>query len=481
MGIAWPQTSGNLIDIKEDNLTMDPDGSLFTHSILAVQAASPAALAVSIGLFLLFLALCAFFALCETALAEYSESRLEKQAEDSDRRAALFLHMAEQYSSLTTKVRTGFVLSVMACEGLLVFGPAGNLSAALANTWMRPCADALSLMLTILIGSALVLIAGYLIPRHLAWRDPNRAACGAAAALQFFAVLVTPLSALCSLISNGLLRMMGIDPNADPEEGTEEDIREMVDVGNEKGLIPQSEREMIYNIFEFDDRTAEDVMTHRTEIEAVEVDDDIDDALKIAIEKGFSRIPVYEDTLDNVVGVLYAKDLLLLIGQGSDQSHTIRSLMRPALYVPESTRCRDLFRQFQQKKVQIAIVVDEYGGTSGMVTMEDLLESIVGEIQDEYDEEEDAITQVSESVYTIDGSADLEEVQRFLPLEVPEEADYDTLSGLLTDALGRIPEQGEHPEIILSGIRFTVMEMDERRIGRVRAEILPESEEESEK
>lgn len=222
-------------------------------------------------------------------------------------------------------------------------------------------------------------------------------------------------------------------------------------------------------------------MTHRTEIEAVEVDDDIDDALKIAIEKGFSRIPVYEDTLDNVVGVLYAKDLLLLIGQGSDQSHTIRSLMRPALYVPESTRCRDLFRQFQQKKVQIAIVVDEYGGTSGMVTMEDLLESIVGEIQDEYDEEEDAITQVSESVYTIDGSADLEEVQRFLPLEVPEEADYDTLSGLLTDALGRIPEQGEHPEIILSGIRFTVMEMDERRIGRVRAEILPEPEEESEK
>ena len=155
--------------------------------------------------------------------------------------------------------------------------------------------------------------------------------------------------------------------------------------------------------------------------------------------------------------------------------------MRSALYVPESTRCRDLFRQFQQKKVQIAIVVDEYGGTSGMVTMEDLLESIVGEIQDEYDEEEDTVTQVSESVYTIDGAADLEEVQRFLPLEVPEEADYDTLSGLLTDALGRIPAPGEHPEIVLSGIRFTVMEMDERRIGRVKAELLPEPEEQEAK
>ncbi|MDD3192817.1 MAG: hemolysin family protein [Oscillospiraceae bacterium] len=455
---------------------MDPDGSLFTHSILAVQAASSTSLAVSISLFFLFLALCVFFTLCETAMAEYSESRLQKQAEDGDRRAALFLQLTERYSSLTTKIRTGFVLSVMSCGGLLLFGPATRLTGALAakagldGGW----AAALSLALTVLAGSALVLIVGYLIPRHLAWRDPNRIARGAAPALQFFAGLVTPLSALCSLVSNGVLRLIGVDPSTDPEEGTEEDIREMVEAGNENGLIPQSEREMIYNIFEFDDRTAEDVMTHRTEIEAVEVDDDIDKALKTAIEEGFSRIPVYEDTLDNVVGVLYAKDLLRLIGHGDDRPHTIRALMRSALYVPESTRCRDLFRQFQQKKVQIAIVVDEYGGTSGMVTMEDLLESIVGEIQDEYDEEEEAITPISDSAYLIDGSAALDEVQRFLPLEVPADADYDTLSGLLTDLLGRIPAPGEHPEMVLSGIRFTVMEMDDRRIGRVKAELLPE-------
>lgn len=464
---------------------MDPDGSLFTHSILAAQAAlpgvleirtaPPAALAASICLFILFLALCAFFTLCETALEEYSESRLEKQAAEGDRRAALFLRMAQRYSSLAAKVRAGFVLSVMACEGMLLIGPSTWLSAVLIRQSGIgiSLALALSLALSIVIGAVLVLIVGYLLPRHLAWRDPNRTARGTAGALQFCIRLVSPLNALCRLISNGILRLMGIDPNADPEEGTEEDIREMVDAGNEKGLIPQSEREMIYNIFEFDDRTAEDVMTHRTEIEAVQADDDIDDALKIAIEEGFSRIPVYEDTLDNVVGILYAKDLLMLIGKGSQSPRTIRALMRPALYVPESTRCRDLFRQFQQKKVQIAIVVDEYGGTSGMVTMEDLLESIVGEIQDEYDEEEESVVQISDSVYTIDGSADLEDVQRFLPLEVLEEADYDTLSGLLTDTLGRIPAPGEHPEVTLSGIRFTVLEMDERRIGRVKAEILP--------
>ncbi|MCI9405400.1 MAG: HlyC/CorC family transporter [Oscillospiraceae bacterium] len=469
---------------------MDPDGSLLTHSILAAPAASlnvwavhtapPAALALCIGLFVLFLVLCAFFTLCETALEEYSESRLEKLAAEGDRRAALFLQMAQRYSSLAAKVRAGFVLSVMACEGMLLAGPSTWLAAALAQKQGIgiSLALALSVALSILVGAALVLIAGYLLPRHLAWRDPNRTACSAAGPLQFCIRLVSPLGAFCRLISNGILRLMGIDPNTDPQEGTEEDIREMVDAGNEKGLIPQSEREMIYNVFEFDDRTAEDVMTHRTEIEAVQADNDIDDALKIAIEEGFSRIPVYEDTLDNVVGILYAKDLLMLIGKGDQGPRTIRALMRPALYVPESTRCRDLFRQFQQKKVQIAIVVDEYGGTSGMVTMEDLLESIVGEIQDEYDEEEELVTRISDGVYHIDGSADLEDVQRFLPLEVLEEADYDTLSGLLTDALGRIPVPGEHPEVTLSGIRFTVLEMDERRIGRVKAEVLPPEPEE---
>ncbi len=465
---------------------MDPDGSsLLTHSMLAasaalqnvleIRSAPVAAFAACIGLFVGFLALCAFFTLCETALEEYSESRLEKLADQGDRKAERFLQLAQRYSSLAAKIRTGFVLSAMACQGCLLTGPSTWLTAAfIRRQGLGPsAAGALSLIISVLLGGALVLIAGYLLPRRLAWRDPNRTAVGASGALGFFVRLLSPFSALCSVISNGILRLMGIDPSADPQEGTEEDIREMVDAGNEKGLIPQSEREMIYNVFEFDDRTAEDVMTHRTEIEAVPVEEDIDEALKIAIEEGFSRIPVYEDTLDNVVGVLYAKDLLMLIGKGSGSPRTIRALMRPALYVPESTRCRDLFRQFQQKKVQIAIVVDEYGGTSGMVTMEDLLESIVGEIQDEYDEEEETITQVSDSVYHIDGSAALEDVQRLLPLEVPPDADYDTLSGLLTDALGRIPAPGEHPELTLSGIRFTVLEMDERRIGRVKAQLLP--------
>ena len=253
----------------------------------------------------------------------------------------------------------------------------------------------------------------------------------------------------------------------------------MVDIGSESGAIEQDERNMIENIFEFNNMTAADVMVHRIDVISIHVDDTREEILKVIKESGLSRFPVYDSDIDDVIGILNTRDFLL--NAQSSHPKTVRELLRSAYLVPETVPADTLFSNMQKQKIHLAVVVDEYGGTSGMVTMEDLLESIVGEIQDEYDEEEDTVTQVSESVYTIDGAADLEEVQRFLPLEVPEEADYDTLSGLLTDALGRIPAPGEHPEIVLSGIRFTVMEMDERRIGRVKAELLPEPEEQEAK
>lgn len=456
---------------------LDPDGSsLFVGTVLAVQAADTSELLVLTGLSLLFLAFCVFFTLCETALEEYGETKLQKMADDGNRNAKLFLKMAENYGSLSGRIRIGFVLSAMICEGAALLGPGIQLAVLWQDiSWMGPVrAPVLAFLLVAFASAVLLLMLGYLLPRYFAWQNPDRVAVATASFLRVLLGIFGPVSALCQLLTNGILRLFKIDPNKDPEEGTEEDILEMVDTGGEKGLIPHSEREMINNIFLFDDRTAADVMTHRTEIEAVEAGDDIDEALKVAIEKGFSRIPVYEDTLDNIIGVLYAKDLLMLIGQGKEQQNRgIRDLMRPALYVPESTNCHDLFREFQHKKVQIAVVVDEHGGTSGMVTMEDLLETIVGEIQDEYDEEEDEIIPITDTVFLVDGSTDLEDVQKVLPLQIPPEDNYDTIGGFLTDALGRIPADGEHPSITLSGIVFTVMEMDERRISRVKAEILP--------
>ena len=269
-----------------------------------------------------------------------------------------------------------------------------------------------------------------------------------------------------------LLRMLGHSPDEEPEEVTEEEIRMMVDVGEEKGVIEQSEKDMINNIFEFDDRSVAAVMTHRTETTAVEATASLEEIVQVAMETGYSRIPVYEDDLDNIIGIIYAKDLLQFIG--SEREFNIHNCMRPPLFIPESTRCTELFKELKSRKLQMAVIVDEYGGTYGIVTMEDLLESIVGNIQDEYDNEAEEISVQPDGAVTFDGSVSLDEVERQLGIEFEDDVDSETLSGVLTDKLGRIPKAGEHPQVTIQNTLFTVVEMDGRRISKIRAETLPD-------
>lgn len=252
----------------------------------------------------------------------------------------------------------------------------------------------------------------------------------------------------------------------------------MVDVGNEEGSIEKDEADMIDNIFEFDDITAEDVMTHRTDVAAVENTATVMDVITLAIKEGYSRIPVYEEDIDNIIGIVYAKDMLQCITETAEEmsSQPITPFIRKAIFVPESNRCADLFKTFKEKKMQMAIVVDEYGGTSGIVTMEDLLESIVGNMQDEYDHEEEEYQKVSDNVFTLDGSMSLEDVEELLGTNIDSEEDYDTLSGLITDTLDRIPAKNEHPSVRIGNVEFTVLMTEERRIAKLRAEILPETE-----
>ena len=239
----------------------------------------------------------------------------------------------------------------------------------------------------------------------------------------------------------------------------------MVDVGNEKGAIEQSEKDMINNIFEFDDRNVSEVMTHRTDMTAVPKDVTIDRIVAIAIETGFSRIPVYDEDIDDIMGIVYVKDLLCLIGTpGVD--FDAQKYMRPALFVPESMSCVDLFAQFKQKKVMVAIVVDEYGGTAGIASMEDLLESIVGNIQDEYDEEEELIRQEADGSYLADGMTEVEDLEELLGIQFEEE-DYETLNGFLIFHLERIPTEEENCVVSYGGYDFQVLSMENNIIKTV--------------
>lgn len=254
------------------------------------------------------------------------------------------------------------------------------------------------------------------------------------------------------------------------ESSTEEEIKQLVEGDEQVGELEKNQREMINNIFEFDDLNAGDIMTHRTDVDAVEIDDSLENVVKISIEHGRSRIPVYNDNLDNICGIIYVKDLLKFVGSKITADDKIADYIRKPLFVPETIPCGKLFAQMTETRIMLAIVVDEYGGTAGIVTMEDVLESIVGNIRDEYDNEEELVTQIDEKTYTFDGISDIDEVEKVLGVELPE-GDYDTLAGLVINLLGYLPTGKKENEVaVYENLTFTVLEVDERRIEKIKVE-----------
>lgn len=252
---------------------------------------------------------------------------------------------------------------------------------------------------------------------------------------------------------------------------TEEEIKQLVDDDN--GELEMSQREMINKVFEFDDTTAGDIMTHRTDIIAVEDDKNIMDVVKAAIDEGFSRIPIFHEDLDNILGIIYVKDLLKFVGCEISKDEDIKAYIREPLYVPETIPCGRLFEKMTDTRIQLAIVVDEYGGTAGLVTIEDIIEELVGDIEDEYDEEDESIQKLDENTYIFEGITDIEDVENALGISFPE-GDYDTLAGFVISRLGFVPTQNDVDAVVdYSGVVFTVLEVDDRRIEKIKASKSP--------
>lgn len=255
------------------------------------------------------------------------------------------------------------------------------------------------------------------------------------------------------------------------ESTTEEEIKQLVEDDSQRGELDDSQREMIKNIFDFDDLCAEDLMTHRTDIEAVEAEDSILALVKLSIETGFSRIPVYEEDLDNIKGIVYVKDLLRFVGTEISPDAKLSDFYREPMLVPGTIGCIKLFQRMVESRVQMAVVVDEYGGTDGIVTMEDLVESIVGNIQDEYDDEEHDYTKIDDKTYLFEGLAYIEEVEKVLGVSLPE-GDYDTLAGFVINLLGFLPKPREKARAQYRNLTFTVEQVADRRIEKIKVEIV---------
>ena len=416
----------------------------------------------------ILIAINAFFASAEIALLSLNEGLLHKQAEEGDRKSARLLKIVEEPTGFLSTIQVGITLAGFLGAAFAADNFAGRIVHWAEERWVLDAAaqaavHTLAVILITLVLSFFTLVFGELVPKRVAMRksmEVARAACGV---LVLLSVLLKPLVWLLTVSTNGILRLVHIDPDADDDEVSEEGIRMMVDIGEEKGAIQADEKEMIENIFAFDDMTAADVMVHRTDMEMLPVDA-APEEIEAAIERtGLSRFPVYEEDADDVIGILNTRDWLLDCRKARPKP--VRELLRPAYFVPESVRTDVLFRDMQSRKVHLSIVVDEYGGTAGLVTMEDLLEEIVGNIYDEFDPQEDQeIIPQGEDRWRIAGSAELEEIGEALGMDFPEDEDAETLGGLVFAQLSVIPEDGSHPEVEVYGLHIRVEELTDRRV-----------------
>ena len=417
----------------------------------------------------------AFFAMSEIAIISLNDNMIEKLAEDGHKKAKMIKKLTENPSNFLSTIQIGVTLA-----GFLTSASASTTFAAMLTDAVMAAAPQLpkgvisgvSVVVITVIMSYFSLVLGELAPKRMGMQKPEEIAYKVVGILLIVKKFTSPFVKILSVSTNAVVRLFGFDPNANEDVVTEEEIRMMVDVGEEKGVIENIQKEMINNIFEFDDIDVTDIMTHRTDMIAVEDTDTLEELVNLSIKHGYSRIPVYHEDQDNIIGIVYIKDLLKYVSTALPKGESPKDFMREAYYVPSSKNCGKLFNEMSEKRVQMAVVVDEYGGTAGIVTMEDLVEAIVGSIKDEYDDEEEEIVEESENLFTIDGTTYIEEVNELVGEVIPE-GDYDTLGGFLISLLDFLPQDGDMNEIIYENIKFTILDVEDRRIGKVRVEITP--------
>ncbi len=419
---------------------------------------------------LVLILLNAFFAASEIALISLNDNKVKLQAEEGDKKAKLLLNLLGEPSRFLATIQigitlAGFLASAFASETfaeplvkyLLVIG------VPIPETWLKTAA---MFVITIIL-SYFTLVLGELVPKRLAMKKAEPIARFVAKPLQLLSLVTSPFVKFLTASTNFCVRLFGVDPNAEDEQVTEEEIRMMVDVGEEKGTIHETEKEMINNIFEFNNKTVSDIMTHRTEVGALPIDASLKEVTAFVNSEKYSRIPVYEDSIDNIVGVMHSKYLIQFLTSDDTSNFSLSNMVRPPYFVPASKRTDELFKELQQNKTHMAIIIDEYGGTAGIVTLEDLIEEIVGNIFDEDDDEEKPLEKLDDNTFIIKGSISLDEVQEVLGANLPVD-DYDTLSGFVIGQIGRIPEKGDKSTIEYNELVFKVEEVEEKKVTKVK-------------
>ena len=408
-----------------------------------------------------------FFVAAEIALVSIRRSRVEQLVDEGRpgaRRVRRLLDDPGRFLAVSQLGLTviGFLASAFAAVSL-----ADGLAESLAGAGMdRGTANFVALVLVTVILALFTIVFAELVPKSLALANNERFALVLSGPLDYLGRVLAPLVAFLTAITRWVTRLFGAEVTSEAQI-TAEELRLIVERGGEQGILEAEEEQMINAVIELGDRRLHEVMVPRTAIVAMEATATFDQAIDTVIDEGHSRVPVYETSVDEVIGILYAKDLLPFLKSTVDEPPDLRTLLRTPVFVPESMSIDDLLHEFQRRKVHIAIVLDEYGGTAGLVTIEDLLEEIVGEIQDEYDAEEPLVEQLGDDRARVDGRASVDDLLDLwdLKFQLEDDDEYDTVGGLVYHRIGGVPSPGD--EVHVDGLRLTVETTDGRRVGKV--------------
>jgi len=410
----------------------------------------------------------AFFAAAEIALVSVRRTRIKQLVEEGNHRAQIVQNLLEHPTHWMATVQIGVTLLGLFAAAVGAVG----IAEPLADFFRKSRAEFLAnnaqgfavIVITLIIGYA-TLVLGEIAPKSFAMQHAERLALMVGSTLRFVSWLLAPAVKIVSFSSDVLLRPFGARARFSTPILTEEELKMLVEAGEEDGVLEEEEKEMIHSIFEFTDTTVKKVMVPRIDMECIEVSASIDELLDLILECGHTRIPVYEETVDAILGIIHAKDLLQAVRYGKD-SISMHDVMRPAYFIPEGKMVDELLAEFKKSKIQMAIVRDEYGGTAGLVTIEDLLEEIVGEIQDEYDVEEPLIQKLDETTAIVNARMNIDDLNEELSLEIPEGEEYETVGGFVFGLFGRQPEIGE--SISYENIDFTIEAVEGGRINTIR-------------
>lgn len=408
----------------------------------------------------------AFFAASEMAIVSLNKNKVIFLAKEGNKKAQSLQKLIHEPSKFLATIQVGITISGLLASASAATSISSRLS-LIMKKWNIPYSDKLSILIITIILSYITLVFGELLPKRIALQNSESIAMFAVSPILFISKITLPFVKLLSSSTNLLVRIAGLDTNDLEEKVSKEEIKSLIDVGEEHGVINETEKEMINGIFDFDDKIAKEVMTPRTDVFAVDIDDPINKTIKDIVIEQFSRVPIYKDDSDNIIGILYIKDLFQELLEKDIENIDLKSLLKPAYFVPETKNIDDLFKELQSSKTHMAILIDEYGGFSGIVTIEDLIEEITGNIFDEHDEIKSDIKKLDNNTYIVDGIMPIDDLNDYLHLKLESE-NSDTIGGFVIDLLGSIPNNDEEKTIDYDNIIFKIEKVSEKRIEKLK-------------